>query len=102
MKALLVEDDVIIRQIISSSLEAIGIEGIVCESAEEALTLLDYSLTPLIILDVQLPGISGIELCQTIRNLPNGKYFFILVCTSEADPQILKSILAAEGKICEG
>jgi len=95
MKALLVEDDVIIRQIISSSLEAIGIEGIVCESAEEALTLLDYSLTPLIILDVQLPGISGIELCQTIRNLPNGKYFFILVCTSEADPQILKSILAA-------
>jgi diguanylate cyclase (GGDEF)-like protein/PAS domain S-box-containing protein len=49
----------------------------------------------MIVVDVGLTGISGIELCCWVRRQPEGGRHFILVATGKTGPEDLKQILAA-------
>ena len=67
-KILLVEDDSEIKDIIIHYLDKIGgYETVIAESAEQALELVDLALYDLILMDILLPGMDGIELCVQIR-----------------------------------
>ncbi len=64
---LLVEDDVPIRKAFSAGFSGEGYEVFAVESAEEALDVLKKASVEVVFLDLNLPGMSGLELCKEIK-----------------------------------
>ena len=64
---LIVEDDAKIRQLVKVYLEREGYEALEAENGEDALEKFKQFDPCLVILDLMLPGLSGEEVCTTIR-----------------------------------
>ncbi|MFC3607384.1 response regulator [Stutzerimonas tarimensis] len=69
MKILLVDDHAVVRQGYASLLAALipGLQLSEAESGEEALAQVEQQIPSLVILDIGLPGISGLETCRRLR-----------------------------------
>jgi CheY-like chemotaxis protein len=68
---LMVEDNDQIREVVSRSLSAAGYHIIPVGSAEHALDMLSYMRPDLVISDIRLPGIDGVQLCEQLRARPS-------------------------------
>ncbi len=68
MHILIVEDQARTARELRTGLEASGIEARVATSGEEALHLLDLQRYDAMVVDVMLPGISGISLVRQLRD----------------------------------
>jgi two-component system, OmpR family, phosphate regulon response regulator PhoB len=66
-RVLLVDDDRDIREVVCAMLDAVGLTVESATSAEEALERVRGSSFDLLVLDWNLPGMTGIELCRLIR-----------------------------------
>ena len=66
-RILIVEDDVRISRFLEQGLGAVGYKASVCETAESAETVLLEGEIELVVLDLMLPGISGLDLCERLR-----------------------------------
>ena len=64
---LVVDDETAVRRTLRANLTARGYEVTVAETGEEALADVAGRRTDLVILDLMLPGMSGIEVCEAIR-----------------------------------
>ena len=64
---LVVDDDPDIRDVVSAMLEAVGLVVTTRTSAEEALETVQRERFDLLVLDWNLPKMTGIELCRMIR-----------------------------------
>jgi FixJ family two-component response regulator len=78
-----VDDDPSIRQAIRGLLRSVGFEARVFASAEEFLTSGGLSGTTCLVLDVRMPGMSGIELQE--RLIASGHRVPIIFITAHAD-----------------
>lgn len=71
-KILLVEDEDAIRKFVSINLERDGYEVYEAPTGEEGVELTRKINPQIVVLDVMLPGISGFEVCQILREeFPN-------------------------------
>ncbi|MCE2742867.1 MAG: response regulator transcription factor [Fluviicola sp.] len=75
---LIIDDDDDIRDILKYNLEKEGFYIRVASNGEQGLKLIQQSIPDLIILDVMMPGMDGIEVCEAIRN--NAEFNKILIC----------------------
>jgi putative two-component system response regulator len=66
-RVLVIDDEHVIRMLVMEILEAAGHEVTGAESAERALTLLDREDFDLVVSDVVMPGLSGLELLEVVR-----------------------------------
>ena len=66
---LLVEDDVRISQPLARMLRAEGFEVRHCDTGETALNAVGEALPDLVLLDLSLPDIDGLEICRRLRAL---------------------------------
>ena len=66
-RILLVDDDRDIRDVVGAMLDAVGLAVETASSAEEALERVRKTAYDLVVLDWNLPGMTGIELCRLIR-----------------------------------
>lgn len=64
---LVVDDEIGALTLIGIMLERGGFDVLKARDARAALDLLEDKVPDLIILDVMMPGMNGIDLCQTIR-----------------------------------
>ena len=74
---LIVEDDKNISKLIKYNLEKEGYRCLVSFDGEDAIKTLDKNPADLIILDIMLPGIDGLEVCRQLKQdkkLSNTKY----------------------------
>lgn len=85
MKILLVEDNVEIGEYLKSALKAECYEVDYVKNGEEGLHLAQVVEYDLIILDLNLPEISGEEICQTIRKEKNNVPVLILSVESRTN-----------------
>ena len=67
-KILAVDDEVQIRDIYSQAFSTAGYEVTTAQRAEEALEIVRKTSFLVPFLDLNLPGMNGVELCRQIRN----------------------------------
>jgi two-component system, OmpR family, alkaline phosphatase synthesis response regulator PhoP len=81
---LVVEDEADIRKLIQYNLAQERYKVIEAEDGEQALKLLQRSRPNLVILDLMLPGMSGLELCKLLRDRQETAQLPILMLTAKA------------------
>lgn len=82
---LVVDDEIGALTLIGIMLERGGFNVLKAKDAESALAMLDQSLPDLIILDVMMPGIDGIELCGMLRNRQDTGTIPVLILSARGD-----------------
>jgi two-component system, OmpR family, response regulator ResD len=82
---LVVDDEPIVRDVVTRYLRRDGFETIEAESGEEARTILETQSPSLVVLDVMLPGINGLDLCQWIRTHSSLPVILLTARGEEAD-----------------
>jgi two-component system KDP operon response regulator KdpE len=82
---LVVDDEPQIRRVLRSTLTFRGYELVEASSGEEALELARKVKPDLILLDVNLPGMSGVETCREIRRLTDAPIIMLTVRNAERD-----------------
>jgi len=95
LRVLVVEDNAGDRWYFSELLRSRGFAVESCEDAETAWEAFEEEPSPLVLLDLMLPGMDGEELCRRIRAHPRVGQPFILAVTGLTDPEVLDRILAA-------
>ena len=85
MEILIVEDEREIAEIIQECLEAEGFTCRICHDGRSALRLYSEHQPDLIILDIRLPGMDGLEVCTQIRQKPVANDPYILMLTSRGE-----------------
>lgn len=83
-KILAVDDSNSLRQMVVFTLKQAGYEVVEASSGEEALRKARMSSVNLVLTDVNMPGMSGIELVKQLRAEAAYKFTPILVLTTEA------------------
>ncbi|NEP09540.1 MAG: response regulator [Symploca sp. SIO2C1] len=81
--ALVVEDSLTDMQVLSSCLQQGGINVLIAQSGEEALTKITGQKPDIIVLDVVLPGLSGFELCRELKNQTSTSNIPIVICSTK-------------------
>jgi putative two-component system response regulator len=66
-RVLVIDDEAVIRMLVMEILESAGHEVVGADSAERALGLLDGEDFDLVVSDVIMPGLSGLELLEAVR-----------------------------------
>lgn len=82
MRILLVEDEEQIRKLVKMNLELEGFEVVTTDNGKKALEIIDGQYFDLIILDIMLPEVNGLQICQKIR-LNNSKVGVIIVSAKD-------------------
>ncbi len=80
---LLVEDTASERQLMTQYLQEAGHLIIDASNGTEALNKLESTTPAVIVTDVVMPGMSGLELCRNLRKNPSTKDIPIVACSSK-------------------
>ncbi|MEP0919863.1 response regulator transcription factor [Leptolyngbya sp. DQ-M1] len=85
MEILIVEDEAEIAQLIQLYLEKEGFSCRTCRDGISALQIFQEQKPDLIILDLMIPGLDGLEVCARVRQKPGSKDPFILMLTAKGE-----------------
>jgi len=81
---LIVDDSASIRQVVSITLKGAGHEVIEAVDGKDGLSKLDGKKFHLIISDVNMPNMGGIDMVKTIKQMPAYKFTPVIMLTTEA------------------
>ncbi|NLI29344.1 MAG: response regulator [Nitrospiraceae bacterium] len=95
MKILCVDDDKTTRKILSLYLKGKGYEVVTAENGLDALEKMGTDNINLVVTDMNMPFMDGIELTKTLRADPNWQHVPILMVTTEADEEEKKRAATA-------
>jgi len=85
-RVLLVEDEADIRELIRYSLAQAGLEVEEASDGAEALEKLRAFAPDLIVLDLMLPGMPGLEICRRLRSRADTARLPIMVVSARSNP----------------
>jgi DNA-binding response OmpR family regulator len=92
---LVVDDEIGALTLIGIMLERGGFDVLKARDAKAALQVLEETLPDLIILDVMMPGMNGIDLCQVIRQRDETRKTPVLILSARGDAEsIIRGIEA--------
>jgi CheY-like chemotaxis protein len=92
---LVVEDDPANREYATAVLTSQGFEIEAVESAEQALKFIGRHTPDLILMDIQLPGMDGLELTRKLKANPDTEPIPIVVMTGQTMPIHQRAAMAA-------
>jgi two-component system phosphate regulon response regulator PhoB len=84
-KILIVEDDPDIRELLRFNLEKAGYTLYLAADGEKALVLARKHTPDLILLDLLLPGIDGLEVCRALKRDPDTAPISIIMITAKGE-----------------
>jgi two-component system KDP operon response regulator KdpE len=97
-RVLVVDDEIEIVRALQRSLTGHGYEVLVAGKGEQALEIIEQSSPDLMLLDLGLPGMSGLEVCQRVREQSDLPIIVISVKNKERD-KVLALDLGADDYI---
>jgi two-component system chemotaxis response regulator CheY len=83
-KVLVVDDSASMRQLVSYTIKTAGHEVVVAENGKEALGKLDTEKVDMIITDLNMPEMDGIELIKNLRCRQEYKFAPIIMLTTQS------------------
>lgn len=89
-KILLIEDDYMIREMYTDELIKNGFEVSACPSGEKGLEVLKTTQFDLVLLDIMLLGINGLEVLRQIKEDPKSKQLKVVLLTNLGQETIIK------------
>jgi DNA-binding response OmpR family regulator len=92
---LLVDDSMTTLTMVSARLQRMGYDVVTATRGEEALALALDRRPQLIVLDIEMPGLGGIEVSQRLRNAPSFADVPIILLTAHAEPEYVQAGLDA-------
>ncbi|HMW00969.1 MAG TPA: PAS domain S-box protein [Acidobacteriota bacterium] len=93
---MVVDDDFQIQRLLQITLEREGYKVILAGNGEDALMLFQQMRPDLVLLDIMMPGLDGIETCRRLRQFPGAEKIPILMLTALADEAAVENAFAAE------
>jgi putative two-component system response regulator len=84
-RLLIVDDDPLVRETMREYVEHLGYRVREAGSGEEALLELGRELPDLVLLDVRMPGMTGIELCRRLKGDPATHLIPVVLLTAERE-----------------
>jgi phosphoserine phosphatase RsbU/P len=82
MNILIVDDDTTSLIVLSATLKKLGHQIVATASGAEALIHFDTMNVPVLISDMVMPELDGLELCRRVRALNRPRYTYIILLTS--------------------
>ena len=82
---LAVDDSASMRSLISHVLEQAGFDVVAVEDGQEALDYAQQNTVDLVLTDIHMPNLDGIDLIEKLRALPDYQFVPILALTTESD-----------------
>jgi two-component system response regulator PilR (NtrC family) len=101
IRILVVDDELSMREFLSILLEREGYDVTVAGSAEEALRMMESALFDLVLSDVNMPGLNGIDLLARIKEKSPETAVLMLTAFSAADQAVEAMKLGAYDYVCK-
>jgi two-component system phosphate regulon response regulator PhoB len=80
---LIVEDEADLQQVLAYNLRQAGHEVLTASNGEAALALVRQRPPDLMVLDLMLPGVTGIEVCRVVKSDPATRQVAVLILTAK-------------------
>ncbi|MDZ4349866.1 MAG: adenylate/guanylate cyclase domain-containing protein [Xanthomonadaceae bacterium] len=90
---LVVDDNELNRDLLSRRLEKRGFKVFLAEHGRQALDWLDANFCDLVLLDVMMPGLSGLEVLEEIRKTRDGSELPVIMATAKVEQDDIVSAL---------
>jgi DNA-binding NtrC family response regulator len=88
MRVLVIDDEEVMRDVLETVLRREGYEVLLAASGEEGLATLDSDVVDLVVLDMMLPGMSGMETLRSIKDTNPDTPVIIVTAFSSIDGAI--------------
>lgn len=92
---LVVDDDDIIRRVVRTVLEADDFEVVEAKDGDEAIEKVSTDHPLVVVLDVMMPGLDGVEVCRRVR--ADGTKVLMLTARDDADVEQASKDAGADG-----
>lgn len=89
-KILLIEDDDFIREMYTTELTKNNFQIFACNNGEKGLALLKDNQFDLVLLDIMLPGVNGLEVLKQIRQNPKTEALKVVLLTNLGQEAVIK------------
>lgn len=94
-KCLIVDDSRVVRKVARRILEEAGLECSEAEDGQKAYEACEREIPDAILLDWNMPVMSGIEFLEKLRQMPNGNIPKVIFCTTENDMSFIQRAMQA-------
>jgi DNA-binding response OmpR family regulator len=94
-KILAIDDSASYLHELAGSLRGEGYEVILAKSGEQGIEVLAVETVDCILLDLEMPGLGGIETCKRIKAAPSAREIPLLVLTEREDRTTMLEVLGA-------
>ncbi|HVR29042.1 MAG TPA: sigma-54 dependent transcriptional regulator [Thermoanaerobaculia bacterium] len=88
MSILIVDDEEVLQDVLAALVREEGHEPIAARTGEEAIALLEHEEIDLVLLDLMLPGLSGMEVLRRIRELDPDLVVIVITAFSSIEGAI--------------
>lgn len=94
-KILIVDDETVISSYLQKKFIKLGYQAFTADNGEEALKQAFLHLPDIILLDVKLPKLSGVDVCRRLKSDEKTKHIPILMLSAKAQAFEIQEGLAA-------
>jgi two-component system, OmpR family, phosphate regulon response regulator PhoB len=84
-KVLVIEDDRSLAEVLTYNLKAVGYEVLVATDGQDGLLKAETKLPDLVVLDLMLPVVDGLDVCRRLRAQPTTREIPIIMLTAKAE-----------------
>ena len=84
-RVLVVEDEPDVAEVLNYSLQSAGFETLIAATGREAVLLSDTSHPDIILLDLMLPDMPGIQVCKSLKSSTSTKSIPVIIVSARSD-----------------
>ena len=92
---LVVDDSRVMRSTIAQAIQSIGVEALQAENGEEGVKVASRHIPNLILMDLRMPGIDGLEACRRLKENEMLKNIPVIMVTVESEESLVREAIRA-------